>query len=47
MNKRDWFLLLGILSVAAGAVIQFGLGWGAIAFGSILLLFGVLAGGDT
>jgi hypothetical protein len=44
LNKRDAFLLLGLLGVTGGVAGQFGLAWGAIVGGALLLTFGVFGG---
>lgn len=45
IDKRDVFLLLGLISVTTGVCLRFGVAWGAIVAGVVLFSFGLLGGG--
>lgn len=43
-DRRDVFLLLGLLGIVGGVYSEFGAGWASMAFGLIMAVFGVLGG---
>lgn len=44
LDKRDLFLLLGLVSLMVGVGSEFGPAWAAIVAGTVLFLFGLLGG---
>lgn len=40
LDRRDWFILSGLLALVTGISAQFSPGWGAIVGGAILMVFG-------